>query len=257
MPNFDPYDSIVPVFHSNELPKRFRQIGTAIFTEINGDPFLLTAAHVTDELKSGELLVPTSQGLSPIEGYVAYIYLPPDIPRGTDTVDIAYYRLTARFASELSHRFTPFPQRRSRLITSAHELAVCSVSGYPASKSKKKNDGSFTSEIFSFRGGVAAEAIYQQLGFSSTENIIVHFHKKRATDPQSGKAFPTPGLNGISGGAIFAWPHGCEVSDDWSLPELVGIVHTFKEKEGLIIGTTFLPIVAAIGLGRMKNFSGP
>jgi hypothetical protein len=70
------------------------------------------------------------------------------------------------------------------------------------------------------------------------------------------ETFPTPGLKGISGGGIFAWPRGSEISGDWSLPRLVGIIHTFKEREGLIIGTTLLPVLAAIGLGRMKGFEG-
>lgn len=69
-------------------------------------------------------------------------------------------------------------------------------------------------------------------------------------------AFPTPSLKGSSGGGIFAWPPGAELSDDWSLPRLVGVVHSFKEKEGLIIGTTLVPVLAAIGLGRMKGFGG-
>ena len=32
--------------------------------------------------------------------------------------------------------------------------------------------------------------------------------------------------------------------------------HTFKEREGLIIGTTLLPLLAAIAVGRMKNYGG-
>ncbi len=64
MPHFDPYDSLVPVFLETEIPKRVHQIGTAIFRELWGEPFLITVAHVTDELKNGVLLVPTAQGLS-------------------------------------------------------------------------------------------------------------------------------------------------------------------------------------------------
>jgi hypothetical protein len=255
MKPFDPYDSLVPVFLGTDLPKRFGQMGSAIFLEFHGEPFLLTAAHVTDELKNGTLFVPTDDGLLPIEGYIASIDLPPEIPRTDDDADFAYCRLSSRFAAKLTHHFTPFPTSRTRLIQSARELTVCSASGYPASKGKK-NDGVFSSEIFSFRGVIADDEIYTTLNLSPESSIVFQFHKKRAIHPETFEKFPTPGLKGISGGAIFAWPAGLETSDDWSLPSLVGIVHTFKEREGLLIGTPLLPVVAAISLGRMKDFGG-
>lgn len=255
MQQFDPYDSLVPIFISVELPKRFMQIGTAVYIQFNNESFLITAAHVTDQSKEGTLLVPCDEGFSPIDGYMAFIDPPPDIPRGEDTVDIAYYRLSTQFAEKLSHRFTPLPKNRSELLLSAHELTVCSATGYPSSKSKK-NGEIHSSEIFAFRGLAAQESTYKELGLSADGNIVIHFHKKRAVHPETGLAFPTPGLRGISGGGIFAWPRGAELSDDWSLPKLVGIVHSFREREGLIIGSTLLPVITAIGVGFMKNFGG-
>ena len=130
MPHFDPYDSLVPVFIETEIPKRVHQMGTAIFREMWGEPVLITAAHVTDELKNGVLLVPTVQGLSPIDGYMAYIDLPPEVSRLEDNVDIAYYRLSSEFAAQLSYHFKPLPQGRGEVIQSALELTVCSASGY-------------------------------------------------------------------------------------------------------------------------------
>lgn len=255
MSNSDPYDSLVPIFLETEIPKRVHQIGTAIFWALWGEPFLITVAHLTDERKNGVLLVPTLQGLSPIEGYMAYVDLPSGFSRRDDPVDVAYYRLSSEFAAQLSCRFTPFPDGRGEVIQSALNLTVCSACGHPATKGRK-NGQTYSSEIFSFRGVAARQETYDQVGVSPEQSVIVHFHKKRAVHMVTRDAFPTPSLKGCSGGGIFAWPHGAELSDDWSLPRLVGIIHSFKEKEGLIIGTTLLPVVAAIGLGRMKNFGG-
>ena len=255
MKNFDPYNALIPVFLHTKLPKRMRQFGTAIFFELHGDPYLLTAAHVTDDLKQGELLVPTDEGFLPIEGYLSFIDLPPEIRRTEDMTDIAYYRLTTRFATALRHHFSPLPQMRSELIQSALELTTCSASGHPATKGKK-NGNIYSSEIFSFRGVAAQADTYKQLLLSPKTSIVLHFNKKRAVDPITLAPFPTPSLKGVSGGGIFAWPHGSELSDDWSLPMLVGIVHTYKEREGFIIGTTLLPILSAISLGKMKGFGG-
>lgn len=255
MSNFDPYDSLVPIFLEAEIPKRMHQIGTAIFWELWGEPFLITVAHVTDELKNGVLLVPTVQGLSPIDGYMAYVELPSGFSRRDDNVDIAYYRLSSEFAAQLSYHFKPLPDGRGEVIQSALDLTACSACGHPATKGRK-NGQTYSSEIFSFRGVAACQETYDQFGLSPEQSIIIHFHKKRAVHMGTMDAFPTPSLKGCSGGGIFAWPHGAELSDDWSLPRLVGVIHSFKEKEGLIIGTTLLSVLAAIGPGRMKNFGG-
>jgi len=253
MAGFDPYDALVPIFLSTDVPRRVHQIGSAVFVKLFGELFLITAAHVIDELQAGELLVPTEDGLSPIEGYMAHIDLPPEVDRSNDSIDIAYFRLSVDFGKELSHHFTPLPQNRTRIIESAFDLRVCSASGYPASKGRQNNQ-IFSSEIFSFRGVAAGLESYNQFQLSPTLNIVLHFHKKRAVNPETFESFPGPSLKGISGGGIFAWPEGSEISDDWTLPNLVGLVHTFKEREGLIIGTTLVPILAAISLGQMKKF---
>ena len=111
--------------------------------------------------------------------------------------------------------------------------------------------------VFDLGQGVAAQQhVYDSLGLSSDVNIVIHFSKKRAVDPDTFDKYPTPSLKGVSGGGIFAWPKGEELSDDWNLPKLIGLIHSFREKDGLIIGSTLLPVIAAIQLGRMKKFGG-
>lgn len=256
MPDFDPYDALVPVFLETQAPNRISQIATAVFVELQGEPFLYTAAHVTDDREKGHLLVPTNGGLEPLDGYLAFINIPLEVHRAEDDTDIAYYRLSSPFAAGLCHHFRPLPQTRCELIKSAMELTVCSVSGYPASKSGKTADGAHRSEVFSFRGVAAQQHVYDSLGLSPDFNIIIHFSKKRAVHPETFEKYPTPGLKGVSGGGIFAWPKGEELSDDWNLPKLIGLMHSFREKDGLIIGSTLLPVLNAVQLGRMKQFGG-
>jgi hypothetical protein len=255
MASFDPYDCLVPVYVSTDAPRRLQQLGTAVFVESQSDLFLYTAAHITDELKHGTLLVPTSDGLSPIEGYLGYIDLLPEDTRGDDNIDIAYYRLAEAFVQRLTHHFTPISAAYRELIPSALELTTCSASGFPVTKSKKNGDV-LTSEIFSFGGVAASEGTYEALALSPTSNIVLHFNRKTAVHPENGKPFPTTSLRGISGGGIFAWPREATGMPPWSSRKLVGIAHTYKEREGLIIGTSILPLLSAISLGRMKNFRG-
>ena len=77
----DVSNSIVPIFVETDVPKIIKQIGTGVFVDFQSMPFLFTAAHVSDELNYGRLLVPTVNGISEIDGYLAYIDLPPQIKR--------------------------------------------------------------------------------------------------------------------------------------------------------------------------------
>jgi hypothetical protein len=247
----DPYHSLVPIFCESSLPRRFHQVGTAVFVTRQNAFFLFTAAHVTDHLNSGELLIPTSKGFARVDGYLAHIDLLPGSRREADQVDIAYYRLREHLAMELLKQFSPIPQSRSEILSSTSKATVFSVAGYPISKAKKSGN-TFKSEIYAFRGVAASLETYSKLSLSPDFNIIVHFDRQQAIDING--RVSTPGLRGVSGGGIFSWRHGTELSTDWSHTKLVGVFHSYKEREGLMIGTTLLPILGAISLGEMKGF---
>lgn len=250
----DPDDALVPLFAKAAHNGTLQHVGTGIFIEFMGEPFLFTAAHVTDALNDVELLVPGYGGMHPIEGYVGHVDLLPEQSRASDQIDVAYYRLSTLCSRSLCTHFRPLPHSRCRLVTNALELGVCSVFGYPASKLKKIGDV-YSSETSAYRGVAALQSDYDVEGLSPESSIIVRFHKKRAVDRAMKRINPI-GARGVSGGGIFAWPDGHELSEDWSLPALVGIFHTYNESKGLMIGTPLLFVAAAVQLGKMKNFGG-
>ncbi|QGG77089.1 hypothetical protein [Pseudomonas syringae] len=251
----DPQEALVPIFVESRDSGRIQQVGTGIFLELQEKPFLFTAAHVTDTMHSGQLMVPNSDGLVEIEGYMACVDLPPEENREDDPIDIAYYRLSTNFAKSMLAHFKPLPQSRCEIIRSALDLGICSIYGYPVSKARQNGDH-FSSETASYRGVVAEERTYQELGLFADSSIVVHFKKKNAISSESGKKINPLSPRGVSGGGIFAWPESHELSNDWSLTRLVGIFHTYKESKGLMIGTHLAPLIAAIQLGQMKDFGG-
>lgn len=251
----DPEDALVPLFAAEPNNGTLQHVGTGIFMEFMQQPFLFTAAHVTDTLEQSPLLVPGHAGIDPIEGYVGYIDLLPEQQREDDPADVAYYRLSTQCSRSLCAFFRPLPQSRCQLVTNALKLGVCSVYGYPASKLKKVARV-YRSEAAAYRGVAASADVYKAEGLDPESNIIVHFHKKRAVDRQTGKAINPIAHRGVSGGGIFAWPLGYELSEDWSTPELVGIFHSYDETKGLMIGTPLWVVALAVQLGQMKDFGG-
>ncbi len=251
----DPEQSLVPLFGESKHNSSLQHIGTGIFVEFMSQPFLFTAAHVTDNLQHTRLMVPGFDGIHPIEGYVGYVDLLPGQSRNEDHIDVAYYRLSTLCSRSLCTHFRPLPQSRCRLVLNSLELGVCSIYGYPASRFKR-NGNAYSSETSTYRGVAGSAEDYEAEGLSPKTSVIVHFHKKRAVSRESGKRINPISPRGVSGGGIFAWPQGQELSEDWSLPELVGIFHTYKESKGLMVGTPLISIAAAIQLGKMKNFGG-
>lgn len=251
----DPHESLVPIFVEHLSSGKIEQIGTGIFIEFQGAPFIFTAAHVTDITEHGSLMVPTKNGISAIDGYMAYVDLLPESKREEDTIDIAYFRLDANFARSLTSYFKPLHQSRCEIIHNVTEPGVYSVCGYPASKARQKGDV-LSSEFASYRGLSAKSEIYNELNLNSDSSIIIHFRKKNAISPLNGKKMNPLSPRGVSGGGIFYWPAGHELSNDWSLTRLVGIFHTYKERKGLMIGTNLISVVTAVQLGAMKNYGG-
>ncbi|GAB5451131.1 MAG: hypothetical protein Hals2KO_14590 [Halioglobus sp.] len=235
-------------------PNAFNRWEPEFFVDFQSEPFLFTVAHVTDEMASGRLLVPTVDGLSELQGYMAHLDLLPEQSRSHDTVDFAYWRLNSGFAKSMCWNF--FPLTSNYEVTARPvELGMLSVVGYPVSKSRRKGNN-FSSQLAYYRGMAAERDVYSELGLHLDQNIVVRFHKKNAICPDTGKKVNVPRPRGISGGAIFSWPYGHEFSSDWRLPTLVGIVHSYKENDGIFIGTTLLPYATAIMLGKMKDFGG-
>lgn len=251
----DPEDALVPLFVRQQYSESYEQVGTGILIDFQNQPFLFTAAHVIDHIEHSDLLVPAYGGIDSIDGYVTYSDILPGMSRAQDQVDIACYRLSTIFARRMCAYFRPWPQSRCTIIKSALDLTVCSVYGYPVSKAKRMQ-GKYHSETASFRGAAAGEETYTELGLSPESSIIIHFHHKRIVSPKDGKWINPLSPRGVSGGGIFSWPSGHELSEDWSRPQLVGIFHTYKKTEGLMIGTHLVPVLAAALLGKMKGYGG-
>jgi hypothetical protein len=251
----DPEDALVPLFAESSNSNALSHVGTGILVDFHTKPFLFTAAHVTDNLQHANLCVPTNVGIGPIVGYVGNVDLDPGQERESDFIDIAYYRLDDDFARSMLSFFKPWPQSRCHLISDSLSLGVCSVYGYPASRFERRGNR-YSNESASCRGVAGAEEDYESVSLSADSNIIVRFHKKRSISYSTRKRSNPLHPRGMSGGGIFSWPPGSELSDDGSLPFLVGIFHTYIESKGLMIGTPLISILAAIQVGEMKGFGG-
>lgn len=85
---------------------------------------------------------------------------------------------------------------------------------------------------------------------------MVRFNRKKVVNPETEEIYTAPGLKGVSGGGIFAWPKDKPFHCEWHERKLIGIFHTYKEREKIMIGSTLVSFLAALTLGHMKGFGG-
>jgi hypothetical protein len=88
----------------------FEQIGTGVLIDIFDNIYLLTAAHVIDELymsKSRSLLIPTVNGFEMIAGILYHRHLQENENRDDDKIDFSFYKLSEDMVNVLHENFIP------------------------------------------------------------------------------------------------------------------------------------------------------
>ncbi len=227
----DQLDSVCPIFCERE-GERLYQVGSGVLVEFRGCAFLLTAAHVIDELESADLLVPHADNeIKSIEG--TYAYIKPAGGRGDDFLDYGYFKLDGQFVEGLKEHFY-FVKERELGVQKYYSDELFSFVGYPYRKSNVSG-GRASTDSFAYGTYHADPSEYKRLGFPNDVNIVTKFNRKNSINPKVGRVELPVLPHGISGGGIFIWPRGmAEVPP--KNRKLVGIGHTWK-KDGYFIGT--------------------
>ncbi len=227
----DQLDSVCPIFCERE-GERLYQVGSGVLIEFRGSAFLLTAAHVIDEIEDAVLLVPHANNeIKSIEG--TYAYIRPAGDRDDDFLDYGYFKLDDQFLEGLKEHFY-FVREDELGVQKYYSEELFSFVGYPYRKSNVSG-GHASTDSFAYGTYHADSSEYKRFGFPNDTNIVTKFNRKNSINPKVGRVELPVLPHGISGGGIFIWPRGvAEIPPNNR--KLVGIGHTWK-KEGYFIGT--------------------
>lgn len=237
----DQLDSVCPIF-LEQAGKRFCQIGSGVIIEFRGEVFLLTAAHVIDQLENGTLLMPAENNkIVPIEG--SYACNKPEGNREDYFLDYGYFKLDKTFSDSISEKFYTVKENEVGIEKDYTDQSIFSFVGYPYRKSNVSG-GTASTTPFYYGTYHADLQEYEELGYSSDVNIIAKYNRKKSVNTKSGQIQLSVLPHGISGGGVFVWPN-----DSFEIPranrKLVGIAHEFK-KEGYFVGTRLEIFLEAI-----------
>lgn len=237
----DQLDSVCPIFCEKE-GERLYQVGSGVLIEFRKHVFLLTAAHVIDELGKANLLVPHADNkIKSIEG--GYAYIKATGGREEDYLDYGYFKLDEVFLEGLKEHFYFVKEHELGIKDCYEKKELFSFAGYPYRKSNIAGLRAST-DYFAYGTYHADLVDYEYLGLSQNSNIVAKFNRKKSFNPQAGRVELPVLPHGISGGGVFVWP---KIVTD--LPpknrKLVGIAHTWK-KEGYFIATRIEIFLEAI-----------
>jgi hypothetical protein len=228
-------DSLVPIFLWMRDWERPEQVGTGIYVRMLGQAYLLTAGHVADLRSQGPLCIPTTEGISELEGGIGGNVLAPGQNRQSDKYDVAWIRLSSEVATIAHPTFKPLPRECVDLGGYVLPGEFCSVGGYPVNKGDRQND-TYRSMAFSYVGMAAEHQVYERLGYDPAIHLIVQYNIKQGIFPEGDRTNP-PHPRGASGGGIFRLQSDFLYARESAPRHLIGSMHTFIKRENCFVGT--------------------
>lgn len=266
------WDELIPIFV--EKDENLIKIATGVLLNIFDNTFLLTASHVIDQAKNigEEIQIPTKNGFVNVAGILYHRYLQENENRENDMIDFSYYKLSEEMIEVLHHSNTPLNENMFEIsedftceleipdevphikevrktmqeiydnqtfdnkakieyIEDFRDKTNIIFAGYPNTKIKEKNNN-YYGQIVYYHGHCVSRSIYEQYNCFPKDNIIASF-AKNGTMNSNFEHSNYPKTKGISGGGVYKLIHAEEGIDR----KLIGIAHTHKHKQHLLIGT--------------------
>ena len=189
--------SLTPIYR--EGPRHPELIGSGTLLRIADMTFLVTAAHVADEVKRGPYYFGAADMLIPLGGLKMSSPLPVGVSRDEDRTDLAYWVLDPSVAGKLSSADTLRPgDLELDSVSEAFTENQYLVNGYPASRQPRRlTEGEFAARPFSFITEEESARSYEAINLDRTRNLFVSFDKDDTY--RQGAKVTGPDLFGISG----------------------------------------------------------
>ncbi|OAI15567.1 hypothetical protein A1507_14170 [Methylomonas koyamae] len=229
---------VVPIFAEKPNGKP-QLVGSSFLVSAGQDSYLVSAAHVFDELKfDNELffyIAPATK--RKLSGSLRLTKIPEGKIRKDDRIDVGVLKLEGI-------GLTPYPEVDKVPLTIdtflpralPREGKQYLFVGYPESKSRVNPVARYVaSEVYSFRNISATPQKYEALGISAQSHIAVRFDRKRTVGPDGKiRAFPEP--SGISGSPVWLLYDTRGPNEPRHTP-VVGIAIEHHKKQRVIVAT--------------------
>ena len=247
-------DSVWPIYGSKKgtVGKIARGdlslVGTGILISIRDRNYVVTAAHVTDELYRSPLWIPRGDDFWPIQGML-HETVPPQGNRRLDVFDCCWVEVSA----EDRARF-----RRATFLTTDHlshnrvpnHNRFLMAYGYPGSKNKKFTSGVIQPRALSYTGcSPEPHETREELMGRRTEHIFLHYPRASVENEEAEHHHPIA-PSGMSGGALidlgdFSIPDN-SIQSGGAPPLLAGILLEYHRAHEIMVALNIRFVTDAI-----------
>lgn len=251
-------DSVFPIFFASEIDGPLEQIGSGVAVVVGEELFVLTAAHVTDRSVDGVLFIPAIDGITPISGSLSSTVLPEGDSRHDDRVDIAYYRLSERWRQSLHPSIKPASVDQLLLTDSMETGYLFTFVGYPWRKTRRCGHLQETDRT-TYTGHALPSDFYNRLGYSSLANVLIRMRRDKTYSTRYQSQAPAPHPQGMSGGAVIAWPSTFQERFESPKLKIAAICHTYHEAEHCLAATRVISYMMGIVRNNVhlaRDFAG-
>lgn len=216
---------VAPLY--SEGPRHPLLFGTAVLIRAGELIFLVTAAHVVDQVQHGPHYFGAANTLLPLPSFRITCPLPVSGLRDDDKVDVGYWILDPEQARRLTSADTLHPDDLELTEpASPAEQNQFYLSGFPASRQPREfKDESWEVKDFGFITDERTSDDYTPANLDRSQHIFVDYDKSDVF--RAGERVSGPDLQGVSGGAL--WHVWGEPGVSPRRPLLAGIVTTWRK----------------------------
>lgn len=205
--------------------------GSAVLIGANGNHYLLTAAHVMDDIDISDLAFWDEQELVQVSGHAIYLSSRAEINRNGD---VAVWKLSDDAKSALLKHYEFLSFDRLKLNHQIETKERYFLLGYPVSKTKKiyKTKTIPIKTLKLFMRGVIQQKKMEKNKLDPHVNFMLEYHKRKAETVGAVKKqiehLPAP--HGLSGCGLW-------YLDDDKVARLVGIMTSYNLTDTIMIAS--------------------
>ncbi|CAA9370687.1 MAG: hypothetical protein AVDCRST_MAG68-5729 [uncultured Gemmatimonadetes bacterium] len=219
--------------------------GSCVLFKVGGRHFLLTAAHVLDQLMEGELYIGGDESLLTIPRNWHGTQMPDSGNREDDKIDLAFMELPAELVAEMGDCLWLGPRDVVQPGSAAAHRFYCTF-GYPVRRAKVRSQVLSVAAPADLYAGVAVDQeVYERLGLSPETHIVISYDRERVISSH-GVRVPTVKPYGKSGGGLWRF-------DSLVVPglpplenPLAGILTEWRREEKVLVATRIELFVALL-----------
>lgn len=239
-----PTAGICPIFRADDEGKP-EQFGSGILLRLSDRSVLASAAHVLDDFKNHEILIPGQQSLVAMSGGYSVSQLPETGSRNDDKIDVGYFPLDSSFAHSLDDSLIFLDGFDSDPMDETQHNDTYTIIGYQASLSSSEGK-TVSCEISRVTCDGVLDHRYGKLGLNPKHHILLQYRMQKGISYETMIQGKKHVFDGMSGGGVFAWSKDLPNPHYFAQPKLCGIVTGYNPHHNVFIATRLGHVLSAI-----------